>query len=187
MKALVIIDAQNEFSHKGKRPVPGYAGIIESIKLKVSQARNLGIPIAWVRHANLPTEPPAFVPGTWGYEYECGFGPLEGSELEKEFKKVVYGAFSGSDIGSWLKSIHADEILLMGFYTHGCVSTTAREAIMAGIKVTIDPNTTGACLIYHDLLGMQIADEVRRTFNMGAHITDAALQNNYAEDSNQKK
>jgi len=176
MQTLIVIDAQNEFSQKGKRPVPNHSEAIEVIRQRVEQARNEGNLIAWVRHFNKPEESPVFVPGTWGAEFIPGFGPNPDSDNEKEFQKDVYGAFTGTDIGSWLKKNNVDEVLITGFYTHGCVSTTAREAIMAGLTVFMDPDGTGACAMEHEILGSLTADEVRRSAlmqlaNMGATIT----------------
>lgn len=176
MQALIVIDAQNEFSKDGKRPVPNHINAVEVIRQRVEEARTEGRPIAWVRHFNKPTESPAFVPGTWGSEFVDGFGPKPDAENEKEFHKNVYGAFTGTHIGPWLESMNANEILLTGFYTHGCVSTTAREAIMAELVVSIDPNATDTCDMEHELLGKLTADEVRRSTllqlaNMGAFIT----------------
>ena len=190
MQALIVIDAQNEFSSGGKRPVPNHSAAIEVIRQRVVRARIQGRPIAWVRHFNRPEESPAFVPGSWGAEFTAGFGPELGGPrgaerpalevsgevaLEKEFQKNVYGAFTGTAIGAWLRAMGVDEILLVGFYTHGCVATTAREAIMAGLGVVLDPDATGACDIVHEILGRQTADEVRRSallhlVNMGANI-----------------
>jgi len=178
MKALIIIDAQNEFSENGLRPVPNHRSVIDVISHLVNQARLDNQPIAWVRHFNKPHESRAFVPGSWGGEFSPGFGPSQKSAFEKEFQKNVYGAFTGSDIGAWLNNMKADEVLITGFYTHGCVSTTAREAIMAGLTVWLMPNATGACEMTHEILGNQTADEVRRTAllqlaSMGARIITA--------------
>lgn len=163
MKALIVIDAQNEFSTIGKRPVPGHAAIVEVIKSRAEDFRAAGLPIAWVRHFNKPNESPAFMSGTWGVEFTDGLGPKAESELEKEFQKNVYGAFTGSNIGQWLNDKRVDEVLIMGFYTFGCVSTTTREAIMAGLTVYLEPEGTGACDIEHELLGLMPANEVRRS------------------------
>jgi len=176
MQVLIIIDAQNEFSKNGKKPVPDHLSTIEVISQRVEQARSEGRYIAWIRHFNKPTESPAFILGTWGAEFVPGFGSKPGAEKEKEFQKDVYGAFTGTNIGGWLKEIGADELLITGFYTHGCVSTTSREAIMAGYAVLIDPNATASCDIEHELLGGISADEVRRSAllqlaNMGAIIS----------------
>jgi len=180
MKALVIIDVQNEFSPTGKRPVPQFTKYLGNIHSRVSVARQKEIPIAWVKHYNLPHESAAFIPGEWGSEFAGEMGPLAGSEKEVLFEKNVYGAFTGSAIGSWLQSIGADSILIMGFYTHGCVSTTAREAIMAGLNVYLDPETTGTCAIHNDLLGEISADDSKRAallqlYNMGAKILTTDL------------
>jgi len=178
MQALIVIDAQNEFSQNGKRPVPNYLQAIEVIKKYAAQARQSKTPIAWVRHFNKPEESPAFMPGTWGAEFYSGLGVVSSNDLEKEFQKNVYGAFTGSDLGHWLKELHVEDVLITGFYTHGCVSTTAREAIMLDLKVSLDINATGACNIKHELLGEITADEVRRSAllqlaNMGATLIHA--------------
>ncbi|MBA3832212.1 MAG: cysteine hydrolase [Chthoniobacterales bacterium] len=176
MQALIVIDAQNEFSQNGQRPVPNHSDALEVIKQRAEEARRERRPIAWVRHHNRPNESAAFIPNTWGAEYSTGLGPKPAGDLEAEFLKEVYGAFTGSNIGAWLKSLMVEEVLIVGFYTHGCVSTTSREAIMLGLDVSIDPNGTGTCNLFHELLGALTADEARRSAllqlaNMGAKIT----------------
>jgi nicotinamidase-related amidase len=191
MEALIVIDAQNEFSEAGKRPVPDFTQVITVIQQHVSRFRAEGKPIAWVRHFNKPGESPAFVPDTWGAGFHPGFGPAldpaagPASDLaagsaparsaEREFQKNVYGAFTGSDIGTWLTQQGVDEVLITGFYTHGCVSTTAREAIMRDYKVALDPDATGSCAITHEGFGSLSADEVKmgallQLYNMGARL-----------------
>jgi nicotinamidase-related amidase len=175
MQALIIIDAQNEFAVSGQRPVPDHADIIAVIGQRVEEARRKKYPIVWIQHFNKPTESAAFVPGTWGAELVDGFGPAAGADQEVIFQKNVYGAFTGTDIGQWLKDRKIEAVWIAGFYTHGCVSTTAREAIMADLTVYIDPTCTGTCDIEHLLLGHQPAVEVRRSAllqlaNMGVNV-----------------
>ncbi|HYH14884.1 MAG TPA: isochorismatase family cysteine hydrolase [Flavisolibacter sp.] len=175
MEALIVIDVQNEFSATGKRPVPNHTHAIKAINQQVARFRSEGRPIAWVRHFNLPHESPAFVPGTWGAEFSPGFGPQEGCGKEQEFQKNVYGAFTGSNIGPWLQQLGVDSVMIVGFFTHGCVSTTSREAIMAGLQVTLDFDSTDTCDLKHEVLGQQTADEVKRAAllqlaNMGATV-----------------
>jgi nicotinamidase-related amidase len=175
MRALIIIDAQNEFSAEGKRPVPSFGAVVGAIREKVRQARADALFIAWIKHFNLPDESPAFVPGTWGAELVEGFGPEKGSTREVLFEKNVYGAFTGTKIGQWLTLHNVNEVETMGFYTHGCVSTTTREAIMARLDVHIDIRATATCAIEHEILGALGADEVKRSAllqlaNMGANI-----------------
>jgi hypothetical protein len=87
----------------------------------------------------------------------------------------VYGAFSNTKLAEWLQTNGIDEMVLVGFFSHMCLSTSAREALVRGFKVSIDPTATGAREIVHPVLGRQTADEVRRTAllqlsDMGAAI-----------------
>jgi len=162
MEALVVLDAQNEFSLEGQRPVPNHREALAAILKRIQLARDEGRPIAFLRHHNKPTEGPVFVPDTWGAEYSPGIGPANRPN-EMEFVKDVFGAFTGSDLGAWLDRVGADEVLLVGFFAHMCVSTTAREGLMRGLSVWIDPIATGGYPLDHPLLGRQSADEVART------------------------
>ena len=104
-----------------------------------------------------------------------GFGPAAGADQEVLFQKNVYGAFTGTDIGQWLKDRKIEVVWIAGFYTHGCVSTTSREAIMADLTVYIDPACTGTCDIEHPLLGHQADAVVWRSallqlVNMGVNV-----------------
>ena len=175
MQALVVVDAQNEFSAEGLRPVTNHGEALECIRARVAEARQKGRPIAWVRHYNRPNESRAFVPGTWGAEFSSGLGLRPGFGPEELFEKDVYGAFTGTNLENWLRDIGAGSLLLVGFYTHMCVSTSAREALVRGFDVAVDPDGTGARDLDHELLGHQSADEVRRSallqlVNMGVTI-----------------
>jgi nicotinamidase-related amidase len=163
MQALIVVDAQNEFSAKGQRPVPNHSEALTRIALHVERARNDKSPIAWVRHHNRPNESPAFIPGTWGAELSAGLGEESGVGPEKSFVKDVFGAFTGTAIEEWLRSLDVNSLLIVGFYAHMCVSTTSREALMRGYDVAIDPSATGSCDLEDEVLGKLPADEVRRS------------------------
>ena len=183
MRALIVVDVQNEFSARGLRPVPNHGAVLDRIHAHVEHARQKGWPIAWVRHYNKPHESSAFVPGTWGAEFSPGIGPEPGFRPERIFEKDVYGAFTYTRLEEWLLANAVSDVLLVGFYAHMCVSTSAREALIRGFEVAIDPEATGACDLEHPLLGQQTADEVRRfallhLTNMGVKLEslEGALQ-----------
>ncbi|HEX6064230.1 MAG TPA: isochorismatase family cysteine hydrolase [Longimicrobiales bacterium] len=183
MDALLVVDAQNEFSANGQRPVPNHTEALHAIVARVAQARAAGWPIAWIRHHNRPDETPAFVPGSWGAELSPELDPRLDVEAERLFEKDVYGAFTGTDLESWLRQGGVTRVLVVGFYTHMCVSTTVREALVRGLEVRVDPDATGACDLTYAGIGHQTADEVRRSAllhltNMGAslHTTPTARQ-----------
>lgn len=175
MQALIVVDVQNEFSAEGLRAVPNHAEALTRIRIRAQQARQEKQPIAWVRHYNKPNESRAFVPGTWGSELSPGFGPESCFGPEQLFEKDVYGAFTGTGLEAWLRSVGAKSVLIVGFYTHMCISTSAREALVRGFDVVVDPDATGARDLEDEILGQLSADEVRRSallhlVNMGVTI-----------------
>jgi nicotinamidase-related amidase len=177
MQALIVIDAQNEFSEDGSRPVPFHGTILARIQWQVARARERNQPIAWLQHHNKPHESPAFARNTWGAELSPGLGPRSESQLEKLFTKEVFGAFYDTDLEEWLRSLGVHELLMTGFFTHMCLSTSSREALVRGFSVFVDPNATGAHDLLHPILGSQTADEVRRSAllqlsDMGVTIMD---------------
>jgi nicotinamidase-related amidase len=179
-QALIVVDAQNEFSAEGQRPVPNHAAALIAIQQHVDRAREEQRPIAWVRHHNKPDESPAFVPGSWGAEFSPEFGPRVGFGIETLFEKDVYGAFTYTGLEKWLRANAVHSVLIVGFYAHMCLSTCAREALVRGFAVVVDPNATGARDLENEALGRQTADEVRRTAllqltNLGATVASSAV------------
>ena len=178
--ALVVVDAQNEFSAGGKRPVPNHSAALAAIQRQVHRARQEARPIAWIRHYNKPDETPAFARGSWGARLSPGLGPQTGFGIEALFEKEVYGAFTGTAIEEWLHLHGVQSVLIVGFYAHMCLSTCAREALSRGFQVLLDPEATGSCDLTSKSLGKQTADEVRRSAllhltNMGAIVADKSV------------
>lgn len=175
MQALLVVDAQNEFSPGGLRAVPGHAAALATITRWVAHARANAWPIAWIRHHNRPHESRAFVPGSWGAELSPGLDPRLDHPSERLFEKSVFGAFTGTGLEEWLRARGVTGVVVTGFFTHMCVSTTTREALVRDFDVALDPAATAAHALEHPVLGQQPADDVRRTAllqlaNMGATI-----------------
>lgn len=175
MQALIVVDAQNEFSADGQRAVPNHGSALARIYRRVEEARRELRPIAWVQHHNRPHESPAFVPGSWGAELTPGLGPGEGFGPERLFVKDVFGAFTYTGLEDWLRSLGVTGVVIVGFYAHMCLSTSSREALVRGFEVTVDPEATGARDLDDPLLGKQSADDVRRSallqlVNMGVSL-----------------
>jgi nicotinamidase-related amidase len=163
MQGLLVVDAQNEFSAKGLRRVPNHADALQRIIGHVQSAREERRPIAWVQHHNKPDESKAFLPGSWGADWSPGLGPITDHSGEKLFEKDVYGAFTGTGLEDWLRGLDVTEVLIVGFYTHMCLSTSVREALIRGFDVQVDPEATGARDLEDPVLGKLTADEVRRS------------------------
>ena len=174
MEALVVIDVQNDFSPEGAMAVEGHAAALQEIAGRVAVAREARRPVAWIVHNNGPDGAARFRPGTWGAELSPGLEPAEG---EPVFVKTVFGALTGTELGAWLDDKDASAIELVGFLTHMCVSTTAREALMRGLAVAVDAKATGTRAI-DSSAGSFAADVIHRSAlaqleTMGATIKRA--------------
>jgi nicotinamidase-related amidase len=179
MQALLVVDAQNEFSAKGLRPVPNHTGALERIIRHVELAREERRPIAWVQHHNKPQESKAFLLGSWGADWSPRLGPITDYGREKLFEKDVYGAFTGTGLEEWLRGLDVTGVMVVGFYAHMCLSTSVREALIRGFNVQLDPEATGARDLEDPVLGKLTADEVRRSallqlVHMGATLLPSA-------------
>lgn len=173
MLAFLVVDAQNEFSSAGQRAVPDHEAALERIEELVREARELRLPIAWVQHHNRPNESRAFVPGSWGAELSPRLGPQSGYGPEKLFVKDVFGAFGAAGLEEWLRSNGVTQVLVAGFFTHMCVSTSSREALVRQFEVFIDPAATATHALEDPTLGKLSADEVRRSALL--HLKDMGV------------
>ena len=172
MEALVVIDAQNEFSPSGAYPASGYTEAVEVIRRTVDDAHTAGRPVIWVRHENTGRNG-RFEPGSWGAELDPILAPLTDGDLI--LTKTVFGAFTGTPLEEALRERGANSIRLAGFLTHMCVSTTAREALMLGLPTALEADACGSRAIEAPGIGHIDGDEAHRAAllhlaSMGASI-----------------
>jgi nicotinamidase-related amidase len=172
MEALVVIDAQNDFSPDGAYPATGYSEAVEVIRRAVEDAHSAGRPVVWIRHENAERNS-RFEPGSWGADLDPSLAPLAAEDAV--FTKTVFGAFTGTPLETTLREQGADAIRLVGFLTHMCVSTTAREALMLGLPTVIQADGCSSRPIENPGIGRVDGDEAHRVAllhlaSMGASI-----------------
>lgn len=151
--ALIIIDAQNEYA-TGKLAIhdlPSSRAAIVSL-LKAYRTAGQAAHIVHVLHET-SRDWPMFTVGTpMADEF-----PELTSQDEKVVKKKHLGAFTGSELGPWLEQTGLKKVVLCGYMSHGCVSTTARQAEERGFDVLIARDAVGT----RDIPGAE-ADELLR-------------------------
>ena len=135
--ALLIIDVQKGFDDPswGNRNNPEAEARIE---LLLSEWRKSKRPIIHVQHCSLEPDSPlrSDVPG---YEFKDEARPIAG---EKHFIKTVNSAFIGTDLEEYLRSREIESLVVVGFTTDHCVSTTTRMAGNLGFKVRLVSDAT---------------------------------------------
>ncbi len=135
--SLVLIDFQNEYL-AGPIAVAGAGEAIANAVQLLKAARECGAPLFHIAHRgragglfDRAGERGQIVPG---------LSPLAG---ETVIEKGLPNAFAGTDLKSHLEAAGRKDIILCGFMTHMCVSSTARAALDHGYRVTIEASSCG--------------------------------------------
>lgn len=131
--ALVLIDVQQGFldaDYWGKRNNPDFE---ITTKHLLETYRRLKLPVIHVQHISVEEKSP-LRPGQRGVEFISGFEPIAGEET---FKKSVNSAFIGTKLENYLKTQNIQTLVMVGFTSDHCVSTSARMASNLGFKVCI--------------------------------------------------
>ena len=130
--ALLLIDVQQAFDDPswGPRNNPGAEAAIAKL---LAAFRAKGLPVIHVKHDSV--EPGSTLrPERPGNALKPEARPLPGEPL---FSKSVNSAFIGTDLEAHLRGRGIEALVIAGFITNHCVSTTARMAGNLGFQVTV--------------------------------------------------
>lgn len=132
---LVIVDAQREYLD-GRLPLAGMEASLEEAAQLLGRARKAGTPVVHVVHKGKGA---LFNPASPYFEIVSALRPAAG---EPVVEKSLVSAFAGTPLESILAGSGRKKLVLVGFMTHHCVSTTARAALDLGYAVTVVGNAT---------------------------------------------
>ncbi|MGH1489119.1 MAG: cysteine hydrolase family protein [Acidimicrobiales bacterium] len=133
---LIVIDAQVAYTAEGQLALTGVADAAKRIAGLLAQARSAGGPIIHVAH--LGPEGSAFDP-VGGGRFMGEAAPNDGEHV---VSKSLPNAFAGTTLLELLKGFESRPLILCGFMTHMCVSSTARAALDLGFETTIVSDAT---------------------------------------------
>jgi len=155
MRALIIVDVQNDFCEGGSLAVtggsdvargitellasrPGYAHVVATKDFHIDPGEHFSddpdYAVSWPRHC---------VVGTSGADFHPRFDP---GAVEAVFKKghysAAYSGFEGTDedgtpLADWLRQRGVDEVDVVGIATDYCVQATAADAAKAGFSTRV--------------------------------------------------
>jgi nicotinamidase/pyrazinamidase len=155
MRALIIVDVQNDFCEGGSLAVTGGADVARAITDLLSKPHDYAHVVATKDFHIDPGDhfsddpdyqaswPPHCVVGTSGADFHPEFDP---AGVEAVFKKghhsAAYSGFEGTDesgtpLADWLKQRGVDEVDVVGLATDYCVQATAADAAKAGFSTRV--------------------------------------------------
>jgi len=185
VRALLIVDVQNDFCEGGSLAVAGgaavaraitaylagpagqdYAHIVATQDQHVDPGDHFAAEPDFVR-----TWPPHCVAGTPGADFHPG---LDTRPIEAVFRKgahaAAYSGFEGTDgngtaLAGWLRERGVDSVDIAGIATDYCVRATADDAVRAGfatrvlvgLTAAVHPDTGRAALAALRESGVQLA------------------------------
>jgi len=127
---VVVIDAQREYLD-GRLPLPDIDSALGSIERILAAAREAGAPVVHVAHQGRPGG--TFAPGEGGLIIDR-VAPVDG---EVVVAKTFPNSFAGTELADVLAGHPERSLVLCGFMTHMCVSSTARAALDLGLDTTV--------------------------------------------------
>jgi nicotinamidase-related amidase len=128
---VVVVDAQREYVD-GLLPLPGAGPALHILQGLLHRARVLDTPVLHVVHRGRAGG--LFDPAGQGFDIADEAAPTRG---EPVVEKGLPNAFAGTDLEALVKATGRREIVLAGFMTHMCISSTARAATDLGLRTTI--------------------------------------------------
>lgn len=147
--ALVVIDAQGEY-REGRLPLEGIDPALGVLNGLLDRARAAGALIVHVAHKGRPGG--LFDRDAAGGAILSGAAPKEG---EAVVEKPLPNAFAQTDLAEKLTG--RKELVIVGFQTHMCVSSTARAALDLGFRVTIAADACATRALPDPLTGAAIS------------------------------
>jgi nicotinamidase-related amidase len=133
--AIVVIDAQHEYLD-GALALPAVGPAVDQIRRLLDAARAQGTAVIRVAHSGRPGG--LFAPGTGGEIIEQ-VAPVPG---ETVIGKSFPNAFAGTELRSAIERLGDPRLVLCGFMTHMCVSSTARAAVDLGLDAIVISDAT---------------------------------------------
>ncbi|AWK87368.1 isochorismatase family protein [Azospirillum thermophilum] len=135
--ALLLIDAQREYTD-GALPLAGIDAAVAQTARLLELARRHGVPVVHVVHHGKPGGG-LFDPAGAMAAIIPAVAPLEG---EAVVSKALPNAFAGTGLDALLRATGRTELIVAGFMTHMCVSSTVRAALDLGWRSTVVASAT---------------------------------------------
>jgi len=129
--AVIVIDAQNEYV-SGKLPLVGIAPALDNIAILLKAARAAGSPIIHVQHKGRAGG--LFDPGADAFKLAPQAASASGEEI---VEKPLPNAFAQTNLQDLLTKTGKKSLIVAGFQTHMCISSTVRAALDLGYRTTV--------------------------------------------------
>lgn len=150
MKALLIVDIQNDFCPNGSLAVKNGDAVVEPVNKLTAAFTRKKLPVFltrdWhpVNHSSFTDFggiwPPHCVGGTSGADFHPDLTIPDEAVIISKAETVetdAYSGFEGTDLDTQLETIGADELIVAGLATDYCVKNTVLDALKLNYRVSV--------------------------------------------------
>lgn len=123
MKALLLIDIQNDYFKGGLFPLAGINRAAGNAQRLLARFREEGLPVIHIKHIDARAGAHFFIPDTKGSEIHALVRPIAG---ETVLIKHYPNSFRETGLDALLRELSVDELHVAGAMTNMCVDTTIR-------------------------------------------------------------
>lgn len=153
MRALIVVDVQNDFCPGGALAVPDGDAVVEPVNRLAADASFVVATRDWhpANHGSFAAQggpwPEHCVAGTPGAELHAG---LDRGRIDAVLDKGQapdregYSGFEGTELEQLLREHQVDAVDIAGLALDYCVKATALDARRAGLDVTVHRGATRA-------------------------------------------
>lgn len=155
--AVLVVDMQNDYcspggaAHRRGTDLSATQAIIPNLKRLLVGARDVRVPVIYIkmgldeegRYLSGPelarrlkrwAHQEVVLKGTWGYQVVEELAPQPGDLLVEKHRS---SGFVGTDLDLILRSNDIKSVVVTGVVTHGCVNSTARDAMLHDYYVVV--------------------------------------------------
>lgn len=165
---LVIIDAQREYVD-GKLRLDGIEASLKEASIMLERARKAGTPVIHVMHKGKS--------GGVLFNPDGPYIEIAGAVAPKQNEPVVVKtlpkAFAGTNLEELISKTGRKNLIVIGYMTHMCVSSTVRSALDKGYRTTVVASATATRDLPDGSGGTVSAQDVQR-------VSLAALADRFA-------
>ncbi|MGI4856779.1 MAG: cysteine hydrolase family protein [Janthinobacterium lividum] len=171
MRALIVIDVQNEY-FSGGLPIeyPDRQQSIANIGVAMDTARAAGIPVIVVQQT-APAGSPLFAIETDGWKLH---DVVASRACDYYLRKLLPSAYSETNLEQWLEAHSINTLTVVGYMTHNCNASTINDALHKGMAVEFLHDASGT-VPYCNQVGSASAEEIHRVFNIVMQSRFAAV------------
>jgi len=134
LRALVIVDIQNDYFPGGAQPLVGPEQAAANAARLLAAFRDRDEPVVHVQHVWDADDAAFMKPGTPGIEIHASVTPAAG---EPVVRKEHPNSFLATTLEAELRTRGAEQLVVCGMMTSMCVDATVRAAVDLGFEVTV--------------------------------------------------